>query len=153
MFSLATFIRSHCLLNPQRFARSLHSLACSLHSLPRGTVEILECVHAVNAFFICTRNTPSRMRILRRTGRKQRKGNERHWWRYSGIREKDRSLQLVGNLALKKMTIAIFRFLALSFGQSVYLPAQPFQTLVTTLLSRRFATLELSVLVGRSVSR
>ena len=46
-------------------ARSVHGLAHSLRSLPRGTVEILECVFTLlsrftgtNAFLALTRNTP-----------------------------------------------------------------------------------------------
>ena len=46
-------------------ACSIHRLAHSLRSLPRGTVEIFEYVHTLltyytgtNAFFIFTRNTP-----------------------------------------------------------------------------------------------
>ena len=50
---------------PLRSLRSVHGLAHSLRSLPRGTVEILEYVFTLlsrftgtNAFFIFTRNTP-----------------------------------------------------------------------------------------------
>ena len=46
-------------------AQSIHGLAHSLRSLPRGTVEILECVFTLlsrftgtNAFLALTRNTP-----------------------------------------------------------------------------------------------
>ena len=46
-------------------ARSVHGLAHSLRSLPRGTVEILKYVFTLllrltgtNAFFVFTRNTP-----------------------------------------------------------------------------------------------
>ena len=69
--SLATFIRSHHLLYslaPQRSAlpaRSVHGLAHSLRSLPRGTVEIHESVFTLrtrsmgtNAIIVVTRNTP-----------------------------------------------------------------------------------------------
>ena len=76
-WSLAMFVRSHRslrLLAPQRssslcslrlLACSVHGLAHSLCSLPRGTVKILEYVFTLlsrfmgsNAFFIFTRNTP-----------------------------------------------------------------------------------------------
>ena len=62
--SLATFVRS---LASQRSAslHSVHGLAHSLRSLPRGTVEILEYVFTLlsrltvtNAFLALTRNTP-----------------------------------------------------------------------------------------------
>ena len=74
------FVRSHHLLRslaPQSsaalqfamlalLARSVHGLAHSLRSLPRGTVEILENVFTLltrftgtNVFSIFTRNTPS----------------------------------------------------------------------------------------------
>ena len=68
--SPAMFVRSHrslCSLAPQPSAslRSVHGLAHSLCSLPRGTVEILEYVFTLlsrftgtNAFLALTRNTP-----------------------------------------------------------------------------------------------
>merc|ERR1712240_260825 len=63
--SLATFVRSHRSLRSLAPQRSVHGLAHSLRSLPRGTVEILEYVFTLisrftgtNAFLALTRNTP-----------------------------------------------------------------------------------------------
>ena len=68
--SLAMFVRSHRSLRSLAslacsLACSVHGLAHSLRSLPRGTVENLEYVFTLlsrftggNAFFVFTRNTP-----------------------------------------------------------------------------------------------
>ena len=66
--SLATFVHSHRSLRslaPQRYAHSVHGLAHSLRSLPRGTVEIHESVFMLKSRFMGTieilvvsRNTP-----------------------------------------------------------------------------------------------
>ena len=61
------FVRSLCSPALQRYTllHSVHGLAHSLRSLPRGTVEILEKVFTLlsrftggNAFLVVTRNTP-----------------------------------------------------------------------------------------------
>ena len=68
--SLATFVPSHrslrSLATLASLARSVHGLAHSLCSLPRGTVENLEYVFTLlsrftgtNAFLALTRNTPT----------------------------------------------------------------------------------------------
>ena len=60
-----TLLTHYAALRLTRFARSVHGLAHSLRSLPRGTVENLEYVFTLlsrftgtNALFVFTRNTP-----------------------------------------------------------------------------------------------
>ena len=49
--SLLTGSAALCFATLASLVRSIHGLINSLRSLPRGTVEIHECVHAENAFY------------------------------------------------------------------------------------------------------